>query len=61
MLGDVKVSKKEDVKDEITIEGNDLNHVSLSCKDFTRIFFFFAVLLGISKKNVALAECFKIQ
>mmetsp|Transcript_27849 Transcript_27849/g.24478 ORF Transcript_27849/g.24478 Transcript_27849/m.24478 type:complete len:194 (+) Transcript_27849:47-628(+) len=31
MLGDVKVSKKEDVKDEITIEGNDLNNVSLSC------------------------------
>jgi len=31
MLEGVKVSKKEDVKDEITIEGNDLNNVSLSC------------------------------
>mmetsp|Transcript_62579 Transcript_62579/g.87008 ORF Transcript_62579/g.87008 Transcript_62579/m.87008 type:complete len:112 (+) Transcript_62579:304-639(+) len=31
MLDGVKITKKEDVKDEITIEGNDLNNVSLSC------------------------------
>jgi len=31
MLPGTTVSKKEDVKDELTIEGNDLNNVSLSC------------------------------
>ena len=31
MLPGTTVIKKEDVKDELTIEGNDLNNVSLSC------------------------------
>ena len=30
MLEGVKVNKQEDIKDEITLEGNDLNNVSLS-------------------------------
>jgi len=31
MLPGCTVGKKEDVKDELTVEGNDLNNVSLSC------------------------------
>ena len=31
MLEGVKISRKEEIKDELIIEGNDLNNVSLSC------------------------------
>jgi len=31
MLEGVKITRKEEIKDEIVIEGNDLNNVSLSC------------------------------
>ena len=31
MLEGVKITRKEEVKDELIIEGNDLNNVSLSC------------------------------
>ena len=31
MLEGVKITRKEEIKDELIIEGNDLNNVSLSC------------------------------
>jgi len=34
MLPGVKITRKEEMKDELIIEGNDLNNVSLSCNNF---------------------------
>ena len=31
MLPGVKISRREEMKDELIVEGNDLNNVSLSC------------------------------
>jgi len=43
MLPGVKITRREEMKDELIIEGNDLNNVSLSCK-----YCVFKVMINIS-------------